>query len=154
MARNDPKSTQNFTKHIRITFCMHNSSIPSQNYQKNRKWENSIFKRYIALHTALHIALQRAILQHCVQVKIRIFQKWPGMPPNRPRTSPNTPGSRFACISFRSSSYREKARLYWIPYVFFFCNATCNVLCNGTCNASCSATRGATWSATFDAQSN
>ena len=105
MARNELKSSQNLTKHIRITLCMHHSSIPPQNVQKNRKWENSIFERYIALHTALHIALQRAILQHSVQVKIRIFKKWPGMSSNRPRTSPNTSGSRCACITYR---YRPK----------------------------------------------
>ena len=73
MARNEPKSTQNLTKHIRIAFCMYNSSIPPKNFQKNRNLENSIFERYKALHTALHTALQRAIVQHS-RWKYEIFR--------------------------------------------------------------------------------
>ena len=36
-----------------------------------------------------------------VPLKIRNFQKWPGMIPHRPKTSPNTPRSRFACKTRR-----------------------------------------------------
>ena len=41
-------------------------------------------------------------------MKIRNFQKRPGMSPNRPTTSPNTSGSCFACITLRKSSWRDK----------------------------------------------